>query len=449
MPDSNGDRDHRPSAAAPHRRRSDAGRACTDGVHSGIRATGHRRGRPERRAAARLVERPGASLRRVGRATRDVAVTASRPSRSRAAPPPSSPHGGAPPRPCDAPASHRRGGSDERPSSGGVRARGGRLGHPHRRRADAGGAYCGDPDPRATRADDGRSERTVPAGRRRDREPRFAYRGAMLDVARHFFAVEEWSATSTMALLQVQPPAPAPHRRPGLAHRDQRLAGAHGGGGRDQVGGGGGGYYTQDDYAEIVDYAAERFIAVVRRSTSRSHERGARAYPELNPAASPPSRRGHRGGVLDARDGGIRAPTNSSRTWSRSSPRSRPGRTSTSAVTNRGRRRTRTTSTFVARTSDVGRHRQDDHRWHEMGRPPNSRRDDRPVLGLRRAARRHGEHARRCRPGWQSHPVAGRRGLPRHEVTTKSRARSGCSGPTDRPRCGRRTSGSRARSSRG
>ena len=68
--------------------------------------------------------------------------------------------------------------------------------------------------------------RGVPAVRIRDR-PRFAWRGAMLDVARHFFGGARRRALHRPdRALQAQPPAPAPVRRPGLADRDRHLAAA-------------------------------------------------------------------------------------------------------------------------------------------------------------------------------------------------------------------------------
>ena len=65
---------------------------------------------------------------------------------------------------------------------------------------------------------------TVPAGRIVDR-PRFAWRGAMLDVARHFFGPDDVKRyIDLIAHAQDQSPAPASLRRSGLAHRDQVLA---------------------------------------------------------------------------------------------------------------------------------------------------------------------------------------------------------------------------------
>jgi hexosaminidase len=53
--------------------------------------------------------------------------------------------------------------------------------------------------------------------------------------------------------------------------------------GSTQVGGGKAGFYTQEEYKDLVKYAADRFITIVRRlicpatQCSRWH-----LYPELN-----------------------------------------------------------------------------------------------------------------------------------------------------------------------
>jgi hexosaminidase len=54
-------------------------------------------------------------------------------------------------------------------------------------------------------------------------------------------------------------------------------------GGSTQVGGGTGGYYTQDQYREIVAYAASRYITIVPEIDMPGHTNAALAsYPELN-----------------------------------------------------------------------------------------------------------------------------------------------------------------------
>jgi hexosaminidase len=124
---------------------------------------------------------------------------------------------------------------------------------------------------------------TLPGGRAVDR-PRFAYRGAMLDVARHFFGVAEVErliGLSTMYkvnylhlhLTDDQGWRMAVDSWPRLATE----------GGRTHVGGGNGGYYTKDDYRQIVAYAAARFVTVVPEVDLPGHTNAAQAsYAELN-----------------------------------------------------------------------------------------------------------------------------------------------------------------------
>ncbi|MEH0933072.1 beta-N-acetylhexosaminidase [Micromonospora sp. CPCC 205558] len=122
--------------------------------------------------------------------------------------------------------------------------------------------------------------------------PRFPYRGAMLDVARHFFAVED--------VLRV-----VDHlARYKLNHLHLHLTDDQGWriavdswpklttiGGTTEVGGGPGGHYTKADYARIVSYAAARHITVVPEIDLPGHTNSALvAYPELAPdkVAPPP-----------------------------------------------------------------------------------------------------------------------------------------------------------------
>jgi hexosaminidase len=123
----------------------------------------------------------------------------------------------------------------------------------------------------------------LPGGRVADR-PRFAWRGAMLDVARHFFTVAEVKRfIDLLALYKLnvlhlhltddQGWRIAIHSRPRLASH----------GGSTQVGGGPGGHYTQDQYAELVAYARDRHIAVVPEIDMPGHTNAALAsYGELS-----------------------------------------------------------------------------------------------------------------------------------------------------------------------
>jgi hexosaminidase len=123
----------------------------------------------------------------------------------------------------------------------------------------------------------------VPGGRIVDR-PRFAYRGAMLDVARHFFPVPTvLRYIDELALYKVN--YLHLHLTDDQGWRIAidswpRLAGY---GGSTQVGGGGGGYFTKADYAAIVAYARSRYITVVPEVDMPGHVNAALAsYAELN-----------------------------------------------------------------------------------------------------------------------------------------------------------------------
>ena len=123
---------------------------------------------------------------------------------------------------------------------------------------------------------------TVPPGRITDR-PRFAWRGGMLDVARHFFTVDEVRQyIDLLALYKLN--VLHLHLSDDQGWRIQidswpRLTAV---GGASEVGGGPGGYYTKADYAAIVRYAADRFITVVPEIDMPSHTHAAIAsYPEL------------------------------------------------------------------------------------------------------------------------------------------------------------------------
>jgi hexosaminidase len=123
----------------------------------------------------------------------------------------------------------------------------------------------------------------VPAMNIQDR-PRFAWRGAMLDVARHFLTVDEVKRYIDLLAL---------HK---LNRLHLHLADDQGWrieikswpnlakhGGSTEVGGGAGGFYLQSQYGELVKYAAERFVTIVPEIDMPGHTNAALAsYPELN-----------------------------------------------------------------------------------------------------------------------------------------------------------------------
>ncbi len=113
-------------------------------------------------------------------------------------------------------------------------------------------------------------------------QPRFAWRGAMLDVARHFFTVKEVQqfidilALYKMNVLHLHL-ADDQGWRIEIKSRPRLTAV----GSVSQVGGGPGGFYTQDEYGEIVRYAAARFITVVPEIDMPGHTNAAlAAYPD-------------------------------------------------------------------------------------------------------------------------------------------------------------------------
>ncbi|MHB9861540.1 beta-N-acetylhexosaminidase [Streptomyces sp. YIM S03343] len=114
--------------------------------------------------------------------------------------------------------------------------------------------------------------------------PRYAYRGAMLDVSRHFFTVTQVKRyIDELALYKIN--TLHLHLSDDQGWRIAvdswpRLASY---GGSTQVGGGTGGHYTKADYREIVRYAASRYLEVVPEIDMPGHTNAALAsYAELN-----------------------------------------------------------------------------------------------------------------------------------------------------------------------
>lgn len=115
-------------------------------------------------------------------------------------------------------------------------------------------------------------------------QPRFGYRGTLLDVARHFFPADvvkrhiDRIAQYKINYLHL-------HLADDQGWRLEikswpKLATV---GGQTQVGGGQGGYYTQEQYRDIVAYAAARGVTIVPEIDMPGHTNAAlTAYPELN-----------------------------------------------------------------------------------------------------------------------------------------------------------------------
>jgi hexosaminidase len=123
----------------------------------------------------------------------------------------------------------------------------------------------------------------VPAVRIVDR-PRFAWRGAGLDVARHFFAVDEvkrYLDLMSLYKLNVLHLHLTDDQGWRIAVDGWPKLGTHGG--STQVGGGHAGFYTKREYSSIVRYAQDRYITVVPEIDVPGHVNAAlSSYPELN-----------------------------------------------------------------------------------------------------------------------------------------------------------------------
>ncbi|MDG4758004.1 beta-N-acetylhexosaminidase [Micromonospora sp. WMMD710] len=135
---------------------------------------------------------------------------------------------------------------------------------------------------------------TIPGGRIID-YPRFAYRGAMLDLARHFHTVDEITAYVDL-ISQYKINYLHLHLTDDQGWRIQidswpRLTTVGGGPGTG-VDGVGPGYLTKADYQAVVAYAAARHVTIVPEIDMPGHTNAAQStYPELNcDGVAPPPR---------------------------------------------------------------------------------------------------------------------------------------------------------------
>jgi hexosaminidase len=123
----------------------------------------------------------------------------------------------------------------------------------------------------------------VPAVTIMDR-PRYAWRGSMLDIARHFFTMREIKQYVDLLALYKKNVlhlhlADDQGWRIEIKSRPKLTAA----GSVTQVGGGPGGFFTQAEYAEIVRYAQERYVTIVPEIDMPGHTNAALvAYPELS-----------------------------------------------------------------------------------------------------------------------------------------------------------------------
>ena len=123
----------------------------------------------------------------------------------------------------------------------------------------------------------------VPSGKILD-QPNYEYRGAMLDVARHFFSVGDVKKyLDVLAYYKFN--ALHLHLTDDQGWRIEikswpKLTEI---GASTEVGGGPGGFYTQEDFKEIVRYATERHITIIPEIDMPGHTNAATvAYPQLN-----------------------------------------------------------------------------------------------------------------------------------------------------------------------
>ncbi len=124
---------------------------------------------------------------------------------------------------------------------------------------------------------------TIPTGKIVD-SPSFEYRGSMLDVARHFFSVEDVKKYIDL-LAYYKYNVLHLHLSDDQGWRIEikswpKLTEV---GGSTEVGGEAGGFYTQEDYKDLVAYAAKHHITIVPEIDMPGHTNAASvSYPFLN-----------------------------------------------------------------------------------------------------------------------------------------------------------------------
>lgn len=127
-------------------------------------------------------------------------------------------------------------------------------------------------------------EWSIPASQIDDK-PEYDYRGLMLDVARHFYTVDEVKRQIDYA---AQYKINKVHMHlsddQGWRLEIKKWPELTNIGGSTQVGGGPGGYYTQEQFKDIVKYAAERYVEIIPEFDMPGHSNAALAsYGFLNP----------------------------------------------------------------------------------------------------------------------------------------------------------------------
>ena len=114
--------------------------------------------------------------------------------------------------------------------------------------------------------------------------PRYEWRGMMLDVARHFLPADDVKRfIDIMALYKLNRLHLHLADDQGWRVEIPSWPNLTAFGGTSQVGGLGGGYYTQQQFADLVQYARDRFITIIPEIDMPGHINAALAsYPEMN-----------------------------------------------------------------------------------------------------------------------------------------------------------------------
>lgn len=123
----------------------------------------------------------------------------------------------------------------------------------------------------------------IPSGTITD-SPNFAYRGSMLDVARHFFSVKDVKKyIDHLAYYKINKLHLHLSDDQGWRIEIKSWPKLTEIGGSTEVGGESGGFYTQEEYKDIVAYAAKHFITIIPEIDMPGHTNAASvSYPFLN-----------------------------------------------------------------------------------------------------------------------------------------------------------------------
>ena len=123
----------------------------------------------------------------------------------------------------------------------------------------------------------------IPTGLIKD-APKYSYRGAMLDVSRHFFTIKEVKQyIDLLALYKINFLHLHLSDDQGWRIEIKSWPKLTTYGGQTEVGGGAGGFYTQEDYKGLVAYAQDRFITIIPEIDIPGHTNAALAsYAALN-----------------------------------------------------------------------------------------------------------------------------------------------------------------------